>query len=116
MPGIDVQGSGQITYKGKPINKFYIENLDMLQGRYGIATNNISANDIATIQVLENHQPIKALEKTQFSNDAAINLKIKEGKKGIFSMMAMLGLGTDKSFLCLSSDRQSVRLSCLLPR
>lgn len=99
MPGIDVKESGQITYKGKPINKFYIENLDMLQGRYGIATNNISANDIATVQVLENHQPIKALEKTQFSNDAAINLKIKESKKGIFSMMAMLGLGTDKSFL-----------------
>lgn len=99
MPGIDVKESGQITYKGKPINKFYIENLDMLQGRYGIATNNISANDISTVQVLENHQPIKALEETQFSNDAAINLKIKEGKKGIFSMMAMLGLGTDKSLL-----------------
>ena len=99
MPGIDVKGSGQITYKGKPINKFYIENLDMLQGRYGIATNNISANDISTVQVFENHQPIKALEKTQFSNDAAINLKLKEGKKGIFSMMAMLGLGTDKSLL-----------------
>lgn len=99
MPGIDVKGSGQITYKGKPINKFYIENLDMLQGRYGIATNNISVNDIATVQILENHQPIKALEKTQFSNDAAINLKIKAGKKGIFSMMAMLGLGADRSLL-----------------
>lgn len=99
MPGIDVKGSGQITYKGKPINKFYIENLDMLQGRYGIATNNISVNDIATVQVLENHQPIKALEKTQFTNDAAINLKIKASKKGIFSMMAMLGLGVDKNLL-----------------
>lgn len=99
MPGIEVKESGQITYKGKPINKFYIENLDMLQGRYGIATNNLSANDISTVQILENHQPIKALEKTQFSNDAAINLKIKEGKKGVFSMMALLGLGTDKSML-----------------
>ena len=99
MPGIDVKESGQITYKGKPINKFYIENLDMLQGRYGIATNNLSANDIATVQVFENHQPIKALEKSQFSNEAAINLKIKEGKKGVFSIMAMLGLGVDKHLL-----------------
>lgn len=99
MPGIDVNESGQITYKGKPINKFYIENLDMLQGRYGIATNNISANDISTVQVLENHQPIKALEKIQFSNEAAINLKIKEGKKGVFSLMAVLGLGADKKML-----------------
>lgn len=99
MPGIDVKESGEITYKGRPINKFYIENLDMMQGRYGIATNNISANDIATVQVLENHQPIKALEKTQFSNDAAINLKIKDGKKGVFSLMADLGLGMDKNLL-----------------
>ncbi len=99
MPGIDVKESGQITYKGKAINKFYIENLDMLQGRYGIATNNISAEDISTVQVLENHQPVKALEKSQFSNDAAINLKIKEGKKGVFSMMAMLGVGIDKNVL-----------------
>lgn len=96
MPGIDVRESGEITYRGKPINKFYIEHLDMLQGRYGLATNNISANDIATVQVLENHQPIKALENTQLSNDAAINLKMKESKKGIFSVMAMLGIGRDK--------------------
>lgn len=81
MPGIDVKESGQITYKGKPINKFYIENLDMLEGRYGIATNNISASDIATVQVLENHQPIKALEKTSFSNDAAINLNKRREKR-----------------------------------
>lgn len=99
MPGIEVAESGAITYKGKAINKFYIENMDMLQGRYGIATNNISANDIATVQVLENHQPIKALEKTEYSDKAAINLKIKEGKKGVFSMTALLGLGADEDLL-----------------
>lgn len=99
MPGIAVAESGQISYKGKPINKFYIENLDMLQGRYGIATNNISAEDISTVQVLENHQPIKAFDKLKISDNAAINLKIKEDKKGIFSMMASLGLGLNKKAL-----------------
>lgn len=99
MPGIDVKESGQITYRGKAINKFYIENMDMLQGRYGIATQNISADDISTVQVLENHQPIKALEDTQFSTDAAINLKIKEGKKGAFGIMAVLGFGVDTGLL-----------------
>jgi len=32
MPGIDVSESGQISYQGRPINKFYIENMDMLNG------------------------------------------------------------------------------------
>lgn len=93
MPGIDVGKDGSISYQGKPINKFYIENMDMLQGRYGIATNNISAKDVATVQILENHQSIKALEKTNPSNDAAINLKLKDEAKGTLSIMAKLGLG-----------------------
>lgn len=99
MPGIEVAESGQINYKGVPINKFYIENMDLLHGRYGIATNNISADDISTVQVLENHQPIKALENTRFVDAASINLKIKQGRKGIFSMMATLGLGIDDDML-----------------
>ena len=33
----------QIQYKGKWIQDFYIEGLDMLEGRYEIAINNINA-------------------------------------------------------------------------
>lgn len=95
MPGIEVSLEGLIKYNGKAINKFYIEGLDALQGRYGIATNNISAKDVATVQVLENHQPIKALEDARPSDDAAINLKLKPGVKGAFGVNAQLGLGYD---------------------
>jgi hypothetical protein len=93
MPGISVSEGGQISYQGTPINKFYVENLDLLGGRYGIATNNIAAKDVATVQVLENHQPIKALQKLQSSDNAAINLKLKDGAKGTFTVMPRLGLG-----------------------
>lgn len=95
MPGIEVDLSGLIRYNGKAINKFYIEGLDALQGRYGIATNNISAKDVATVQVLENHQPIKALENSSPSDRAAINIKLKPEVKGTLSMTAQLGLGYD---------------------
>lgn len=103
MPGIDVKESGEITYQGKGINKFYIENLDLLQGRYGIATNNIAARDVATVQVLENHQPVRALEDVQFSDRAAINLKLKPEAKGTFSMNARVagGLQRDSALLLL---------------
>lgn len=93
MPGIDVSESGQISYQGRAINKFYIENMDMLSGRYGIATQNISAKDVAVVQVMENHQPIKAMDSLRISDQAAINLKLKEGAKGTFAIMAQLGLG-----------------------
>lgn len=107
MPGINVAEGGQISYQGKPINKFYIENLNLLGGRYGIATNNINAKDISTVQVLENHQPIKALENVNISDQAAINLKLKDDKKGIFKIMATLGLGSDSDDLLWSEQLTS---------
>ena len=81
MPGMEVSDNGEIKYNGKAINKFYIEGHDMLGGRYSIATNNIHQKDVGTVEVMTNHQPIKALEDMSFSEDPAINIKLKESAK-----------------------------------
>ena len=78
MPGISVSDAGQISYQGKPIKNLYIEGLDLMKGHYGIATNNIDPNNIATVQVLENHQDIKALKGLRPEEQASINLRLKE--------------------------------------
>lgn len=93
MPGMEVTAGGAIKFNGKSISKFYVEDLDLLQGRYGLATNNVSAKDVATVQVLENHQPVKALQGRQWSDDVAINLKLKKQAKGTINMNAMMGGG-----------------------
>ena len=74
MPGIDVAKNGKIQYQGEDINKFYIEGSDLLGGRYGIATNGISHEDVGAIEVMENHQPMQVLSGITFSDKAAINL------------------------------------------
>lgn len=78
LPGIKVEEDGTIKYQGKPINKFYIDGNDFLGGQYGLATNNISHTDVKSVEVLENHQPVKALEGIEFPEEAGINLKLKE--------------------------------------
>jgi hypothetical protein len=93
LPGIDVEESGQIRYQSIPINKFYIEGLDLLQGRYGIATQNIEAKNVQSVQILENHQAIKALKDRVLSEQAAINLKLKESAKGTLTSNALIGAG-----------------------
>ena len=97
MPGIQTNESGQISYNGKPINRFYIENSDLLEGRYGIATNNISNAEVGSVEILQNHQPVKALEGIAFSEQAAINLRLKEGAKHKW-------IGTLKAYAGMSSD------------
>lgn len=95
MPGIQVDNVGKISYMGVPINRFYIEGMDLMKDRYGIATNNLSPDDIATVQLLERHQPVKALKELRHSDQAAINLKMKEGAKGVWALSVLLGAGAD---------------------
>ena len=97
MPGIEVSESGAIKYNGKSISKFYVEEMDLLQGRYGIATNNINASDVATVQVMENHQPVKMLQGKTLTDDVAINLKLKDSAKGTVAVNTMLGAGVQQS-------------------
>lgn len=91
MPGIDISSSGNISFNGKKISKFYIENLDLLGGRYNLATKNIAPSGVASVQVLENHQSMKV--ESAFSDEVAINLKLKDGAKGVWTITALAGAG-----------------------
>ena len=93
MPGIDVQKSGKIQYQGSDINKFYIEGSDLLGGKYGIATNGISHEDVGAVEVMENHQPMQVLSGISFSDKAAINLKLKNKAKATWSLHGNAGAG-----------------------
>ena len=93
MPGIVVSKDGGISFNGKNISNFYVEDMDLLQGRYGLATNNINAKDVTTVQVLENHQPVKVLQGKKLSDNVAINLKLKNSAKGTLAANTMLGGG-----------------------
>lgn len=83
MPGLSVSPSGQIKYQGKAINKFYIEGADLLGGKYALASENIKANQVKNVQVLEDHQPVKALKKVKFSDQAALNIVLKDDAKNV---------------------------------
>ena len=82
IPGFEVnKQNGQIKFEGKPISKFYIEGLDMLGGKYGVATNSLPQGDVGSVQVMRNHQPIRVLEDFTYTDEAAVNIRMKEGAK-----------------------------------
>lgn len=93
LPGIKVEEDGTIKYQGKPINKFYLDGNDFIGGQYGLATNNISHKDVASVEVMENHQPIKALEGIEFPEEAGINLKLKEDARSRWVGVAQAAAG-----------------------
>lgn len=93
LPGIKVEEDGTIKYQGKPINKFYLDGNDFIGGQYGLATNNISHKDVASVEVMENHQPVKALEGIEFPEEAGINLKLKEDARSRWVGVAQAAAG-----------------------
>ena len=95
MPGFEVSPEGQVSYQGKPIQKYYIEGMDLLEGRYAIANKNLPYRDVGAVEVLENHQPIKILESKVFSNGTSINLKLKKN----ITMTGTMQVGAGASIL-----------------
>lgn len=94
LPGIEVGDKGSIKYLGKEISNFYINGMDLLGGRYNIATTNIPASFVNSVQVLNNHQAVKA-DKDVFSDNVAINVNMsnKAKFKPVGSYGVSLGAG-----------------------
>ncbi len=77
LPGIEMDGD-RILYQGKPIQKYFINGLDLLEGRYSLANNNLPVDAVEKIQVIENNQPVKILDSLIFSDKASLNIKLKK--------------------------------------
>jgi hypothetical protein len=92
IPGITIEPDGRILYQDLPISRFYIEGLDLLEGRYTLATRNLNLDVIRDIEILETHQPIRALDSLIMPPNAAINLRLKSNIAITGSAEAGLGM------------------------
>lgn len=77
IPGIEVNTDGTILYQGNAINKFYVNGKDLMEGGYGTINNSLPKDAVQKVEVLENHQPVKILQDKVPSENAAINIKLK---------------------------------------
>ncbi len=91
LPGLEVGENGALKYQGENINKFYIEGLDLLEGRYSLATKNIPHESVAAVEILENHQHVKMMEGKVPSFQPSINITLKPGNT--FTGKGDAGLG-----------------------
>lgn len=80
IPGITVSDDGAISYMGRDISQFYIEGLDLLGGRYNLATRNIPVDKVTGVEVLRHHQHNKVF-KDELTNDVALNIRLADKAK-----------------------------------
>lgn len=111
LPGVDVDELGRISYNGKNISNFYVEGMDVTDGRYNQINNNLDARAVEKIQVLENHQPIRILKDKIKTEDIAINLKLKDDFKDKWMITLQSGLGASSSSVLWDANLYALQLS-----
>ncbi len=78
LPGIDVEENGTVTYKGKAIDHFLVEGMDVTGGRYNQVNNNLDARAVKSAELMENYQSVRALKGKIDSEQVALNLRLDE--------------------------------------
>ena len=71
---MDVDENGQVKYKGKAIDHYFVEGMDVTGGRYNQINNNLSAKAVKSVEIMENYQSVKALKGKINSDEVALNL------------------------------------------
>ena len=80
LPGVDVTQTGAISYMGKPISQFNIEGLDLLGGKYNLATRNIPADYVTNVEIVRNHHS-RRVEREVPSNEVSMNIRLSKKAK-----------------------------------
>ena len=94
LPGVEIdENTGQIKFNGKPISHYYIDGLDLLEGKYNIANKNIPADLVDQVQLLANEKDIKLFDSLKTSTEPSLNIKLKKKAKNQLIAKAKAGLG-----------------------
>ena len=99
LPGFEIDDEGQIKVQGKDVSKVLVEGKEFFDGDTKMATKNIPANAVDKVQVLRNFNEIGPLSGVNDSDDLALNIKLKEGKKNLWFGDVSVGGGPKERYL-----------------
>ncbi len=81
LPTVEVDKQGNVTIKGKKVSRVLVENKQFFTGDSKLAVNNIPADVVDKIEVLDNYSDVAFLKGLEDSDEMVMNVKLKEDKK-----------------------------------
>ena len=81
LPGVEVEKDGTVTVNGKKVTTMLVEGKKFFGGGSKLAVDNIPANAIDKIEVLDNYNEVTFLKNLVESEEMAMNVLLKEDKK-----------------------------------
>ncbi|MBK7635127.1 MAG: carboxypeptidase-like regulatory domain-containing protein [Saprospiraceae bacterium] len=83
FPGLTVEGN-KVMFKGKPITKLMVENKDFFTGSVAFGINNLPADAVSSVEVLQNYSEVAFLKDKFYGDDIALNVKLKKIKVTLY--------------------------------
>jgi len=81
LPGVEVDKNGSVTVKGKKVTTLLVEGKKFFGGGSKLAVENIPADAIDKVQVIDNYSEISFLKNVSDSDEMAMNILLKKDKK-----------------------------------
>ncbi|MEX0289926.1 MAG: carboxypeptidase regulatory-like domain-containing protein [Flavobacteriaceae bacterium] len=99
LPGFEIDDEGQIKVQGKDVSKVLVEGKEFFDGDTKMATKNIPANAVDKVQVLRDYNEVGPLSQVSDSDDLALNIRLKDGKKNLWFGDITLGVGPEGRYI-----------------
>ena len=99
LPGVEVDRAGNVTVQGKKVTKVLVENKTFFTGNSKLAVNNIPADAVDKVEILDNYNDVAMLKGLQDSEDMAMNILLKEDKKKFVFGDIEAGVGVKERYL-----------------
>ena len=89
LPGVKVDAKGKITAQGKEVSKVLVDGDEFFGADPTMATRNLAANSVESVQVYEKKDENASAESTSDETIKVMNLKLKDdAKKGYFGKVS----------------------------
>jgi hypothetical protein len=95
LPGVEVSKNGSVTVQGKKVTKMLVDGKKFFGGNSKLAVENIPADAVGNIEVIDNYNEVAFLKGLSDSDDMAMNIKLKEDKKNFVFGDIEAGKGND---------------------
>ncbi len=99
LPGLEVDKAGNVTVNGKPVTKLMVDGKTFFTGDEKLGVNNIPADAVDEVEALDNYSDVAFLKGLEDSDQLALNIKLKEGKKKFAFGDIQAGGGVEDRFL-----------------
>ena len=99
LPGVQVDKDGNVTAQGEQVQKVYVDGKEFFGTDPKLATKNITADMIESVQVFDDmSDQAKFTKIDDGSRQKALNIKLKKDKKKGYFGRAVAGYGTDDRY------------------